>query len=197
MGDSGEACAFRVNLVTVEEASRFAIPGGPPINPMASDVRSLDLICALALFVGARTVVEAGTYRGHTALALGEALSHLGLDSHVWTADTIEQYPEGIATQAIGPLGLQKTVTFFLGDFNDMLNTVPGEIDLAYIDASSVDAPKLRRQHFDIVWPRMKRGGIVIVDDCSGEWDGASEFREQATLYLPQRRGIGIFQKNA
>lgn len=194
MGGFGPACAPGVNIVAVEQVARFALPGRT-ISRMASDPRTIDLICALSLFIGARTVVEAGTFEGHTALSVGSALEQIGLGSHVWTADTTDFYPSGIKEQAIDPLELTDTVTFFRGDFADMLHQVPGDIDLAYIDASSEERPRMRRDHFEAVWPRMRVGGLVLVDDCAGRWDGAKQFRQEATIYLPQHRGIALFRK--
>jgi predicted O-methyltransferase YrrM len=179
-----------MNRVLVEQGYRFVLPDGPRLTGMSSDPRSIDLLCALALFVGARTVVEAGTHVGHTAFALARALQDAGLGGHVWTADTVDPYPKGIQTQAIEPLGLSDAVTFFHGDFAAMLDGVPTEIDLAYVDASSTDRPEMRREHFEAVWPRMRVGGLVVVDDC--RWAGGAWFRERATLYLPQHRGLVI-----
>jgi predicted O-methyltransferase YrrM len=181
-------------MVLVEQPARFVLSGGPPMTGMASDPRTVDFLCGLALFIGARTVVEAGTHQGHTALALGAALLEAGLGSHVWTADIEDCYPKGIMVQAVDPLGLTGTVSCFHGDFVDMLGGIPYEVDLAYIDASSVERPLMRREHFEAVWPRMRQGGLVVIDDCG--WDGGAFFRDRATLYLPQHRGLVICQKN-
>ena len=180
-----------MNLVFVEEHSRFA-SDSQVFTQEASHPKTVDVICALAVFIGARIVVEAGTLAGQTSFALAQALNGAATGAHIWTADIRELPSESPTRTSLKSLLLENSVTFFHGDFLNMLGLVPGEIDLAYLDASLKD-PTMRYTHYDAVWPKIRQGGLVIVDDCAADW--ASRFRDSANIYLPQNRGLAILQK--
>ena len=195
MGVCGKTTAiyYNMNIVLAERPSRFALSGGPPYTREASSVPTTDVVCCFALFVGARKVVEAGTHEGHTSLAIAAALQGAELGGHIWTADVFERYPKGIVKQAVEPQGLEGVFTFYHGDFEKMLNSYDlRDIDLAYLDASSPERPNLRREHCMAVRSRMRKGGLILVDDCAGCWPDAEWFRRNATLYLPQQRGLAV-----
>lgn len=165
-------------------------------DEMASEPASVDLLCMLTAFIRPMVVVEAGTYAGHAALAMANVLRHVNPEGKVYTSDVVDSV-SGLLKKSAAFLA--PYVEFYHGDFVDMLHTVPGEIDLAYIDASDAREPNLRMRHASAVWPRMRPGGLVLVDDTeSKDWAGAKVFRDWAKcggLHLTQQRGLTIIQR--
>lgn len=158
----------------------------------ASHPANIDLACMLVLFTEARTIVEAGTYKGHFAFAVANILRLLG-HGMVYTADIEDRIPE-CAWQDVPELAAR--VSYHRGDFLTMLADVPGEVDLAYIDASDKDNPHLRWEHAEAAYHRLRLGGLLLVDDTAAEdWGDARSFREWASIQLPQHRGLTIVQK--
>lgn len=179
-------------VVTSQVLSWHGVLNGT--DEMASESASVDLVCMLAAFVKPKIVVEAGTYFGHMALALANVIRQVEPAGKVYTADVLDH---GLNKQLAGTADfLAPFIHFHHGDFLDMLKDVPGEIDLAYIDASSTEDPHLRMKHFYAVEHRMRDGGLVLVDDTeSKDWTDAKYFRQLSDLHLPQRRGLSIFQR--
>ena len=106
--------------------------------------------------------VEAGTYRGHTALCIGRVLEELG-HGHLHTADP---FPMG-QQEALGHLA---RVTYHPADFLDVLAPLDA-IDFAYIDASAPGpgGARLRWLHFEAARAKLNPGGIICVDDTAAD----------------------------
>ena len=119
------------------------------------------LLGLLARGIGAKSIVEAGTYRGETALVL----SLMNPDAHVWTADPVDHGQEY--------LNERDNITYVRADFLEMLEFVP-VVDFAYIDASGVDNTDtmLRYEHALAVWEKLSRGGMIVFDDMASDCHG-------------------------
>jgi predicted O-methyltransferase YrrM len=159
---------------------------------MASAPEAIDLIAMFVHFTRPKVVVESGTYRGHFAYAIANILRLLESDGKVYTADPIDNISRTLSLPDAEPL--RPYIEYHHGDFRDMLKTV-GPIDLAYIDASSVDNPHLRKEHAALVWKKMAPRGLMFIDDtASKDWEDAHFFRQVCSLHLPQHRGLTIWQ---
>jgi predicted O-methyltransferase YrrM len=163
------------------------------IDEMASDPANIDLAAMLAFFIQPRVVVEAGTYQGHLTLAVANILRIQGYGK-IYTADPIDHVARTLAHPDVAQL--LPHIHYHPGTFEELLEQVPGEIDLAYLDASSVDDPGMRMAHYKAVYPRLRNGGIAMIDDTEGEWDDAPTFRRVASIHLSQRRGLTLIQKH-
>ena len=165
----------------------------PSWDGHASAPEQCQLLAALVRCQRPEVLVEAGTYRGHTAVHIWRVLNELR-HGHLHTADP---YPHGqMATLA----GLDR-VTFYQADFLDMLARLPA-VDFAYIDASKPEkgGAALRWQHFEAVRARLRPGGLICVDDTAADdWDdgegGRSVLRIRAACQLNFRflRGLSVF----
>lgn len=162
-------------------------------DEMASDAATVDLLCMLAAYLKPTTVVEAGTYVGHAALAVANVLRQLG-HGKIYTADVSDYFTTKTA-HLPGAEKFAPFVSFYHGDFIDMLDTIEGPVDLAYIDASTVERPRLRWEHYTAAWQRLRPGGLVLIDDTAGDWTDAPAFQDIADLQLMGRRGLSIIQK--
>lgn len=117
------------------------------------------LLAFLVRLVGARHVVEVGTFTGFSSLSMARALPPDGtlvaLDvSEEWTAYAREAWEKG---------GVADRVELRLGPARESLRAMPAEphIDLAYLDAD--------KEGYIAYWeelvPRMRPGGLIVVDN--------------------------------
>jgi len=169
-------------------SEQLAAALGEPDGETSAE-RTLDLLWALTRFTLPTVVVEAGTHHGHAALAIADALRSANPSGHVWTADTAESKVNENAEK----LGLTNYVTFFRGDFLDMLPRVPDGVNFAYLDAGP-DADGLRWRHLQGLLPKLAPGALVATDDVAGSWTKVEEFRALG-YYFPQHRGLSLWQK--
>lgn len=162
----------------------------------ASAPATVDLAAMLVTFIRPVNIVEAGTYRGHMALALANMLRLFDSAGKVYTADPENYIQPALDHPDVAPV--LPYVHYHQGDFLEMLATVPDPIGFAYIDASSVENPRMRWDHANEVYRRLTPGALMLVDDTASEdWADAQRFREwgRFNLHLPQHRGLTIIQK--
>jgi predicted O-methyltransferase YrrM len=165
-------------------------------DEVASDPASLDLICMLVNFLKPKVVVEAGTYRGHMAAAVANILRQQDPDARIYTADPMDTGFRKALEEDLLPIA--PWVVFHAGDYLEMLRRVTVPIDLAFIDASSIEDPHLRWTHAMATMVRMRPGGLILVDDTEGDWEDAKAFQGLARtggIHLPQHRGLTILQR--
>ena len=119
-----------------------------------------DLLHHIALSTRAKTMVEVGTSYGFSGLFWSMALKQTGGHLH-----TIDKDPKKFESskQTFARAGVADVVTNYLGDAREILRNMPGEIDIAFIDA---DKPSTH-SYFDLLWPKMRVGGSVIVDNAT------------------------------
>ncbi|MFK0252256.1 O-methyltransferase [Streptomyces sp. NPDC090445] len=114
----------------------------------------------LTRIVGARRVVEAGTFTGYSTLALAEGLAPGG---RVVTCDISEEWT-AIAREAWQEAGVADRIDLRLGPAADTLAALPyeAEIDLAFLDADKGGY----RTYWDELVPRMRPGGLLLADNA-------------------------------
>jgi predicted O-methyltransferase YrrM len=129
-----------------------------------------DLIHHIALAARAKTVVEIGTSYGFSGLFWSMALAQTRGHLHTIDKDP-KKYESAKATFARA--GVAERVTNYLGDAREILRNMPaGEIDIAFIDA---DKPSTQG-YFDLLWPKIRVGGCVIVDNATTHRQDLWEF---------------------
>lgn len=185
------------NLAPPAIAPRYVIPNlaFPDWDNTALHTGMPCLLTALISCLQPRVVVEAGTYKGHGAIAMASVLRDIKC-GHLWTADPVDH----TVTKLLREASLDAYATYHMGDFEEMLeNLIPkGDvIDLAFIDASgsSQDA-FMRVRHFLRAMDRLAPHGIVVMDDIAAtDWPMVNVLRGMAHIYFPGLRGIALFQK--
>lgn len=164
----------------------------PRADHMASDPLTTNLLACAAAFMGARVVVEAGSYQGRTTCAMAKALRRSGTPGfRVWTADT-EKVHADRTQETVDDNDLTEHVTVYHGDFLDMLKEVPGEIDFAYLDGGE------RWPMVKAVRPRLSEHGLIFIDDMNTPWDNREHYnktKKACVLYLPGPRGLGVIKR--
>jgi predicted O-methyltransferase YrrM len=127
---------------------------GPQIQVSAEAGRLLALLVRAA---GATRVLEVGTLFGYSGLWMARELPAGG---HL---DTIEIVPlhADAAEHWFERAGLADKVTVHRGAGADVLATLAGPYDVAFIDADKTGYPAYARMAFE----RLRPGGIVIADN--------------------------------
>jgi caffeoyl-CoA O-methyltransferase len=125
---------------------------------MMSGLVEARLLQMLVRLARATRVLEVGTFTGLGALAMAEALQPQG------TVTTLEADPDNAelarAHFAAHPLGTR--VELLTGDALQLLTTLPGPFDLAYVDAWKSDYPA----YYELVLPLLAPGAIMVFDNA-------------------------------
>ena len=117
------------------------------------------LLTFLARLVGARRIVELGTFTGLSALAMARALPP---DGKLLTCDISKEWT-AVAQEAWERAGVADLIELRIGPALDTLRGLPREpwIDLAFVDA---DKPNYIAYWEELV-PRMRPGGLIVADN--------------------------------
>ena len=135
-----------------------------------------ELLHHIALSSNAKRIVEIGTSYGFSGLWWGAALKLTGGQLHTIDMDR-KKYDSSRLT--FDRAGLTGTIINYLGDAREVIAKIEGPIDLAFIDA---DKPSCRA-YFDLIWPRLRRGGSIITDN-------ATTHREELAEYIVYVRSV-------
>jgi caffeoyl-CoA O-methyltransferase len=122
------------------------------------------LIGLVTRIAGARQAVEVGTFTGYSSICIARALAPGG---RLLCCDVSEEYT-AIARRAWARAGLDDRIELRLGPAAETLRSLPAEatIDLAFIDADKQGYAT----YFDELVPRVRPGGVVLVDNTL--WSG-------------------------
>ncbi|MCX4626786.1 O-methyltransferase [Streptomyces sp. NBC_01443] len=109
--------------------------------------------------VGARRIVEVGTFTGYSTLALAEGLAAGG---RVLTCDVSEEWT-AIAREAWKAAGVDDRIDLEIAPALETLRALPQDpvIDLVFLDA---DKPGYRA-YWDELVPRLRPGGLILADN--------------------------------
>jgi predicted O-methyltransferase YrrM len=121
----------------------------------------------LLQMLGARRVIELGTYTGYSALAMAQALP---ADGRVVTCDVTAE-TSNIAKQFWEQAGVAHKIESRLGPALDTLNALikdgqAGHFDFAFIDADKANYP----HYYEKCLTLMRPGGVIALDNVL--WDG-------------------------
>jgi caffeoyl-CoA O-methyltransferase len=128
---------------------------GPEIQVSAEAGRLLALLVRAA---GAKRVLEIGTLFGYSGIWMARELAPGG---HMDTIEIQQMHAEA-AEHWFERAGLADRVTVHRGAGLDVLATLPGPYDVAFIDADKRTYPDYVRLSLE----RLRPGGIVIADNA-------------------------------
>jgi caffeoyl-CoA O-methyltransferase len=113
----------------------------------------------LANAIGARTVVEVGTFTGYSTMALAAGLAPGGT---VITCDISTEWVS-IATSAWTAAGVADRIQPKLGPAAD---TLRGLADAVLVDLAFIDADKVNYiTYWELLVPRLRPGGLLLADN--------------------------------
>lgn len=119
----------------------------------------LKMICRM---IGARRVLEIGTYTGYAAISMASGLTEGGVVHTIDVNDELEDFTRGFIEKS----GLEERIVFHVGDACEIIPSLDEVFDLVFIDADKREYSKYYRLVFD----KVRAGGMIVADDVL--WDG-------------------------
>ena len=121
----------------------------------------------LVRLIGAKNIVEVGTFTGYSSLAMALAL---GKDAHITCFDISEEYT-AIARKYWAKAGVADRMELKLGPAAELLQAMldkgaRGKIDFAFIDADKTNY----ETYYDLVLQMLRPGGLIAIDNVL--WGG-------------------------
>ncbi|AZI24821.1 MAG: O-methyltransferase [Pedobacter agri] len=120
------------------------------------------VLSMLSKMVSPKRILEIGTFTGYATLCLAEGLSADGI---IYTLD-INAELEDMVRANFEKSPLNSKIKYILGDANETLNQLDEVFDIVFIDADK----KNNGTYYDLVFDRVRPGGILIVDNVL--WSG-------------------------
>lgn len=120
------------------------------------------LLRMLCEMIRPRLVLEIGTYSGYSALSMASGM-HDGGDIYTFECND-EQ--EDFTRPWLEGSPYPPRIHMVIGDVFALLDNVPGEFDMAFIDANKREYLR----YYELVLPRLRPGGYLIADNTL--WDG-------------------------
>ena len=119
----------------------------------------LKMICRM---LGARRVLEIGTYTGYAAISMASGLEEGGMLHTIDVNDELEDFTR----QYIEKSGLQERIVFHVGDACQIIPELNEIFDLVFIDADKREYS----EYYKLVFDKVRSGGMIVADDVL--WDG-------------------------
>ncbi|MBP5189497.1 MAG: O-methyltransferase [Bacteroidales bacterium] len=120
--------------------------------------RLLTMLCRSAQ---AKCAVEIGTFVGYSTICIARGLSSGG---KLHTFEVNEEY-ESLIRRNLASANLENCVELHIGDAGKLIPETIKEsssiIDFAFIDAGK----RQNKQFYDLLVPRMRSGGIIVIDN--------------------------------
>lgn len=121
----------------------------------------LEMLCT---FLGARRILEIGTFTGYSALCMARAIPE---DGEIITLD-VNPDATRIAQSFFDRVSYGKKIRIILGDALTTVRSLPttAPFDLVFMDADKERYP----EYYDLVLPLLRQGGLLIADNTL--WSG-------------------------
>jgi caffeoyl-CoA O-methyltransferase len=142
-----------------ETAERLGRASGMQISPDEGVLLGL-----LARLIGARRIIEVGTFTGYSSLCFARALPD---DGRLICCDVSEEWT-AIARRYWDEAGVADKIDLRIGPAIDTLRALPAtaDVDLAFIDADKSNYAA----YFGELVPRVRAGGLILTDNTL--WSG-------------------------
>jgi len=143
-----------VDLALIEQTAALGAVVEMQVPP-----EQVALLSILTASLGARLVVEVGTFTGFSTLGLARGLAAGG---KVITIDISEEWT-AIAAEHWTRAGVRDRIDLRIGPAREQLALLPrdADIDVAFIDADKVGY----LDYWNLIVPRMRPGGLILVDN--------------------------------
>jgi len=116
----------------------------------------------LVFALGARRVLELGTYSGYSSISMAAALPDGG---HIDTCEISEQHA-AVARRYIEEAGYSDRITLHLGPALETIGSLGGEFDFVFIDADKGNYVN----YYEAVLPRLSKRSLIAADNTL--WSG-------------------------
>ena len=147
-----------VGRKVIEETARHY----PELSRMQIHPLQGPFLALLMKLIGAKKVLEIGTFTGLSSLWMAEALPECG---HLVCCDLSEEYTAH-ARRAWEEAGVADRITLLIGPARDTLSQLEGPFDMAFLDADKPNYPLYLESLTQLVTP----GGVIVADNTL--WSG-------------------------
>jgi caffeoyl-CoA O-methyltransferase len=115
------------------------------------------LLSMLSKMLCPTSILEVGTFTGFSSLCLAEGLPIDG------SLHTIELREEDAATAQdfFNKSAYKKQITLHVGNAKEIINILPFNWDLAFIDADKTGYI----EYYELILPKLNKGGIILADN--------------------------------
>jgi predicted O-methyltransferase YrrM len=141
--------------------------------------RILKMICRM---IRPARILEIGTYTAYSTLCMAEGTNGSALIHTIEADREMEDFMMKYIRRS--PYGDRIKVHF--GDAMEVIPTIGETFDLVYIDADK----RLYSDYYDLVFPRLRSGGIIAADNTL--WDG----KAASPPHPPDKQTQGILHFN-
>jgi len=128
-----------------------------PSAEMMVDEVEARLLALLVGLMGARRILEVGTFTGYSAVSMAEALPP---DGELVTLERRADHAAK-AREHVDAAGVGARIRIVEGPASDSLARLEGPFDLAFIDADKASYPA----YFEAVLALMRPGGLIVADN--------------------------------
>lgn len=132
---------------------------------MLSGLAQGQLLRMFAQMVGARNILELGTFTGFSAICLASGLQE---DGHLDTLELNDEL-EDLILEGFDRAGLADKIELHVGDCKETLKKFAAEgrtYDVVYIDANKREYC----EYYELVFDMVRPGGLILADNVI--WDG-------------------------
>jgi O-methyltransferase len=170
----------RVTYGIDETIRDYLLANQPPEHPLLAELREVTatmtrsrmqispeqghFLTFLIHLIGARRILEVGTYTGYSSLCMGLALPN---DGRIVACDKSEEWTE-VAKRYWGKAGLADRIQLRIGSAVDTLEALikeRQEFDFVFIDANKEDYDAYYESSLKLVRP----GGLIAIDNMLRE----------------------------
>jgi caffeoyl-CoA O-methyltransferase len=120
------------------------------------------LLELLVFAIGARRVLELGTYSGYSSISMAAALPSGG---HIDTCE-VDETNAAVAKRYIEEAGYADRITIHLGPALETIARLQGDFDFVFIDADKVNY----MAYYEALLPRLADRGLMAIDNTL--WSG-------------------------
>lgn len=149
----------RDSLDRVLDALREETTNLGDISAMQISAEQGGFFSLLVAAIGAKNVIEIGTFTGYSALCIARGLPEGG---KLLCLDQSEEWTN-IARRYWRQSGLESKIELRIGDAKSTLRTLPEteQFDFAFVDADKTGYD----EYFELLLPRLKKNALVIFDN--------------------------------
>jgi caffeoyl-CoA O-methyltransferase len=130
-----------------------------PMAQMQVSAEQGALIELLVRLIGAKDALEVGTFTGYSAICIARGLA----DGGRLTCLELDEERAAIAQRNLEAAGVAQRVEIRVGPAAESLEAMAATpaYDFAFIDADKAGYP----EYYELVLPRMRHGGLVLLDN--------------------------------
>ena len=149
----------------------------------------------IAKSLRAKEILELGTSAGYSTLWLAKAAKE-----HKGSVDTIENFKPKceVAKKHFKEAQLEEYITLHEDTILNVLKSWNKDVDMIFMDANRSEYD----QYFYYLYPLLKKGGVIIVDNAQSHKDGLKKFLElcktathQHSIIMDIDNGLFVFIK--